>query len=1330
MEISITCSHCNQALAVDEELAGQIVSCPGCQQPVEVPRRKIRLRRPESPPPSSATKPCSHCGVALQMEAVICVQCGWDLRANRPLRTSVKKNGQPTGWGRKVAVLVCLAVIVGSGWQIWQHVRLRIQPLGRPPTGTPAVVEKISQVAQEWTGTEPEEPDGEVVRWDVSATVERGATNAVAWGGWRTIIPPDRLPPLRPMVRVTVQTKMRGTLLPLWPRATRIQLLRADSPQETGRVLTEIKGNDLQLLRGQALSPGQAQFFLRDRAPESGRRHFYWIRFLGQRGKELARSGYCSATVFELPAWEWLDTNAVPATIRWSGWPGLPPTNAFLFVELEGAHELGRWPVRAGEFRCPLPLLVNNQPTPLAFGIGLSVTADYWSSSVGQLRRTENIRSTDRIAVKRPDLKIGQSPGAKPETLQFIAKPDTGEVTLLNNLHDILAVANSEVVTPSGGRQSSSWAPLQVGLPAGISEKHEFSFGWKELVSVTEPIPNGTRTTRSQGSVIATARVSVVRSPLPHGLRAVPGNGEVRLTWEPLLYRPEDWVTPPQFVLLRGEAGEVQRESGQLTTRPTHEIFRGDTTITNFVDRTVTNNGVYFYALAVEGATRAQGWWRDVGNYECILPVSVRSDSASRLPPVFAVPGPMGPVTLLLAAAADEARVLPPLLAAVASRAAATGWLQLATATDGSPVLPGPAMSGASLTARIEQAAETDGQLQFAMWQLRNAIYLDVWLDRPGSGQRERLLSLPLTKPNPDAIAAAVIERLTDKFRDSARATTPLPSAESRRATLRRLATPEPPPEPAGTDQPTTWEQARSLAATGATAQAAALYAQIPHSFPALLAATRLLPSLPAADQLPVLRALWENHREPDCNREPLVAAMLALAPDGTNGLQATAVISSAEKAQQIKDAQAAMREDVRRRIGAARPAEPAAKPNAMVERTTGGRMFQFHEDGLVIALDPATKAVQWQYPLQPRTPYKSGATTLMSWRGAGVQHFVHDLDVLANSFLLTAQTLFVTDPRGGKLHALDVESGARRWVFADWTMISAPVLADGRLFIGNAFGDLVELDLPTGEVRRRITHPVELETWVACASLPLIFPADNGRSLAFADLSPRAPAHLPGSWPVTHTVALADGRVTFTVRKAEPPPAPASPAPIAATAKLPTFTPLKYSDAGYQEVVRNVYSFLSYPGPMHPEEHRIVADVRETFLRCQQGDSTAREHFRDMLQMKNGTSPLDTSLAAGVVARWYCEPEFVPLLMKMTVAGGHKALVGTVCHALGSLGDRQAIPALIRSLPESGGDLSSTGLVLPPLERLTGYSLGPTRNVWECWWRMRGEAELLPPAP
>jgi len=122
MPIKVTCA-CGQSFAAKDELAGRTVKCPKCSRPLSIPAQgaassiasAMTAPMPQQPAPTPApaapaapspahpsaglfdevglssaptgTTPCPGCRAPIPMGAIVCVQCGYNMRLGRRMET-------------------------------------------------------------------------------------------------------------------------------------------------------------------------------------------------------------------------------------------------------------------------------------------------------------------------------------------------------------------------------------------------------------------------------------------------------------------------------------------------------------------------------------------------------------------------------------------------------------------------------------------------------------------------------------------------------------------------------------------------------------------------------------------------------------------------------------------------------------------------------------------------------------------------------------------------------------------------------------------------------------------------------------------------------------------------------------------------------------------------------------------------------------------------------------------------------------------------------------------------------------------------------------------
>jgi len=117
--ITFNCEKCSKAITVDEELAGREIPCPHCQQTIRVPRRKIGFKN--NPQGSTGGgNPCPHCNSQMAYDTVICMNCGWDLRTNKQVKTRSSLKGIFRVIPRAIGLILVLGVLAWA-WSRWHQ---------------------------------------------------------------------------------------------------------------------------------------------------------------------------------------------------------------------------------------------------------------------------------------------------------------------------------------------------------------------------------------------------------------------------------------------------------------------------------------------------------------------------------------------------------------------------------------------------------------------------------------------------------------------------------------------------------------------------------------------------------------------------------------------------------------------------------------------------------------------------------------------------------------------------------------------------------------------------------------------------------------------------------------------------------------------------------------------------------------------------------------------------------------------------------------------------------------------------------------------------------
>ncbi len=134
---SICCKRCSSTLTMDDEtyqaLAGQETECPKCGTAAEIPAIPQAEEQPEE-------RTCPGCSVSVSAEAVICVQCGTDLKTGHRLETVITQAGGG-GVAQRLRCHKC-GEIRGISADEYKQAQLRRTPFDCPTCGAKIVISK------------------------------------------------------------------------------------------------------------------------------------------------------------------------------------------------------------------------------------------------------------------------------------------------------------------------------------------------------------------------------------------------------------------------------------------------------------------------------------------------------------------------------------------------------------------------------------------------------------------------------------------------------------------------------------------------------------------------------------------------------------------------------------------------------------------------------------------------------------------------------------------------------------------------------------------------------------------------------------------------------------------------------------------------------------------------------------------------------------------------------------------------------------------------------------------------------------------------------------
>lgn len=121
MAIRFKC-ECGKLLTAADGTTGRRAQCPACQRVMRVPSAPRAEEPALAPPaPASAGSACPSCGQPMAVEAVLCVQCGFDLRSRSRLGFSEAAKKRRRGFRvsfpvKRLAVSAGVIALLAAAW--------------------------------------------------------------------------------------------------------------------------------------------------------------------------------------------------------------------------------------------------------------------------------------------------------------------------------------------------------------------------------------------------------------------------------------------------------------------------------------------------------------------------------------------------------------------------------------------------------------------------------------------------------------------------------------------------------------------------------------------------------------------------------------------------------------------------------------------------------------------------------------------------------------------------------------------------------------------------------------------------------------------------------------------------------------------------------------------------------------------------------------------------------------------------------------------------------------------------------------------------------------
>jgi ankyrin repeat protein/tetratricopeptide (TPR) repeat protein len=551
-----------------------------------------------------------------------------------------------------------------------------------------------------------------------------------------------------PAIRVyfNIQSVAGEGIPALCPGANRLQLVRADLPEGPYSLVETVKKKRFLDLIGKhhpVLKPKsevtelrQATYrgFIVDTDVKPFVRYYYKIRFTKGRGNVLVESGYCSAMAQPTPARDIEVDQAGYATCswEWEGWDetSMPAGRVQVVAATKPGQHLVRVPYRSGTFTTPIPVPPAQDPDlgAMVWWIEMPQTMDSWSKKEGQFQESGFIYNPEEMTFSVPE-RLSRPPKRNrknPPTELTVWKPhgDGKEFGYLS--------METQLVYP--------------GLP-GIEEFELKHPGTGQAMHAATP-----------------------RTPLVGGLRAVTGNEQVSLTWSPVLWEADHWSRVPEILVLRSELNPLEEQQRIQDQPPMRILARLSADQTVYVDHDVVNDGLYRYAIEVQGVLRTTNWHPVAGTYTAHVPVQSRCLPGSTGRYVIAHPEAPRPLRAAIISDVQDDTVLNAAKAELYRVLDAPDWLDVVERSAAGSLFEEKRLEGlagkaeAETTLPLVDVRAADMILRLKSRHTHDGAFLDLWFDEIANSRRERFWTLPYGDIDVEAVADEALRKIAELY--------------------------------------------------------------------------------------------------------------------------------------------------------------------------------------------------------------------------------------------------------------------------------------------------------------------------------------------------------------------------------------------------------------------------------------------------------------------------------------------------------------------------------------------------------------------------------------
>ena len=133
-DIKFSCPHCDQHLEAPDDMGGEQIECPSCRMMIGIPEATVTKRLARKKPQAALSTPralgliCPNCNAELPVGAVLCVDCGTNLKTGKKVGTQFAGGnpGTPTSQPKEFPwkTVTALATVLVLGLVVFGYHRI------------------------------------------------------------------------------------------------------------------------------------------------------------------------------------------------------------------------------------------------------------------------------------------------------------------------------------------------------------------------------------------------------------------------------------------------------------------------------------------------------------------------------------------------------------------------------------------------------------------------------------------------------------------------------------------------------------------------------------------------------------------------------------------------------------------------------------------------------------------------------------------------------------------------------------------------------------------------------------------------------------------------------------------------------------------------------------------------------------------------------------------------------------------------------------------------------------------------------------------------------